>query len=581
MTRDDGTTAKRSPGKALFLGELVSEQVFPFPRLIEEEAETVRMVIESIDRFMAGKDEQFREFDRKGDQPDAYLEELRQLGLFSLIIPSEHGGLGLSNAAYSRVLQQTSRYDPSTSLTVGAHSSIGMKALLLFGSEAQKATYLPRLATGELIAAFCLTESGAGSDAASIKTTAEMKDDGSWVLNGEKIWITNGGTAGFFTVFARTSTDSGKITAFLVEREWAGVSNGPKEDKMGIRASCTTTVRFDNVTLPSHAVLGEVGKGFKVAMAVLNNGRTGLGGGCIGGMKRLIELAANQATQRKQFGKPIAEFGLIQEKLALITALCFASESVVSVVAGMIDAGSDDFSVEAAMSKIFVSEALWTVGNEALQIAGGNGYMREFPYERMVRDSRINLIFEGTNEILRLYVSLSGFKDAGDMLKGVQKSLGGILNDPIKGFGVLSQYALGKVSAYANIGRPRLDAAHPRLEKYAALLALGTSRFGQAVEAVLKRHGKGIVGQQLDSKRIADCAIELFVCQCTLSRVTAILTAGGGDCSRELDIVEIVFDRARRRMTDSLKALNKNVDSSTVRLGAAIATEGRYPWDVV
>jgi alkylation response protein AidB-like acyl-CoA dehydrogenase len=581
MTTRESSIGKRSPGKALFLGEIVAEQVFPFPKLIEEEAETVRMVIESIDRFMAGKDDQYREFDRTGEQPEEYLEELRQLGLFSLIIPGDHGGLGLSNAAYSRVLQQTSRYDPSTSLTVGAHSSIGMKALLLFGTEAQKAKYLPRLATGELIAAFCLTESGSGSDAASVKTAAELKDDGSWVLNGEKIWITNGGTAGFFTVFARTATDAGKITAFIVEREWAGVSSGPKEDKMGIRASCTTTVRFDNVVLPPEAVLGEVGKGFKVAMAVLNNGRTGLGGGCIGGMKRLIELAANQATQRKQFGKSIAEFGLIQEKLAVMTALCFASESIVSVVAGMIDSGSDDFSVEAAISKIFVSEALWTVGNEALQIAGGNGYMREFPYERMVRDSRINLIFEGTNEILRLYVSLSGFKDAGEMLKGVQKSVSGIFNDPIKGFGVLSQYALGKVSAYANIGRPRLDAVHPRLEKFASLLALGTARFAQAVEAVLKRHGKGIIGQQLDSKRIADCAIELFVCQCTLSRVTAMLQSGASDCSREMDILEILFDRSRRRMTDSLKGLAKNADSATLRLGAAIGTEGRYPWDIV
>ena len=268
-----------SPAKGLFMGEFRDSRLFPFPKISAAERETLSMVIESIDRFMAGKDAQFRSFDENGAQTAEYLEELKALGLFSLIIPAEHEGLGLSNSGYSRVLQQTSRYDGSTSLTIGAHSSIGMKALLLFGTDGQKARYLPRLASGELIAAFCLTESGSGSDAASVKTYATKNADGSWSLTGEKIWITNGGTAGFFTVFAKTESDGGRMTAFIVERDWQGVSSGPKEDKMGIRASCTTTVRFDSVKVPADCVLGEEGKGFKVAMAVLNNGRTGLGGG--------------------------------------------------------------------------------------------------------------------------------------------------------------------------------------------------------------------------------------------------------------------------------------------------------------
>ena len=221
----------------------------------------------------------FREFDAKGEQPQDYINALKELGLFGLIIPEDFGGVGLSNLSYSRVLQQVCKEDASTGLTIGAHSSIGMKGLVLFGSQAQKEKYLERLATGEMIAAFCLTEAGAGSDAASIKTSATKNPDGSWTLTGEKIWTTNGPIADFFTVFARTESENGKISAFLVERDFEGVESAAKEDKLGIRASATSVVTFDNVKIPAENLLGEEGLGFKVAMGILNNGRTGLGMG--------------------------------------------------------------------------------------------------------------------------------------------------------------------------------------------------------------------------------------------------------------------------------------------------------------
>jgi alkylation response protein AidB-like acyl-CoA dehydrogenase len=571
-----------SPAKGLFLGELRSEGLLPFPQISTGEQETLRLVLESIDRFMADKGEDFRAYDVKGEQPESYLDELRNLGLFSLIIPEQFGGLGFSNSAYSRVLQQTSRYDASTSLTIGAHSSIGMKALLLFGTPEQKERYLPRLATGEVIAAFCLTEAGSGSDAASVKTFATKNSDGTWTLNGEKIWITNGGTAGFFTVFAKTETDGGKMTGFIVERGWEGVSTGPKEDKMGIRASCTTTVRFDNVKVPADCVLGEEGKGFKVAMAVLNNGRTGLGGGCVGAMKRLIELSIAQATQRKQFGKSISEFQLIKEKIAAMTTLCFASESIVSVVGSLIDSGAEDFSVEAAMSKIFVSEALWTVADEALQIAGGNGFMREFPYERVVRDCRINRIFEGTNEILRLYVGLSGIKEPGEALADVAKGVKGIFNDPIKGFGILTEYASRKVGQLTPIGRSRLQGISSALEDETFVLEQGVAKLAQAVEAALSRYRKGIIEQQLATKRLADVATDLFVGMCVLSRVTSIIAQKGEpNCKDELRIARIFTQMARVRISNNLKALVKNSDSEILSLADSVLAKGSYSWDVL
>jgi acyl-CoA dehydrogenase family protein 9 len=571
-----------SPAKGLFLGDIRTEALVPFPRISASEQETLKLVLESIDRFMSGKDEEFRAYDVKGEQPPAYIEELKNLGLFSLIIPEEFSGLGLSNSAYSRVLQQTSRYDASTSLTIGAHSSIGMKALLLFGSPEQKATYLPRLATGELIAAFCLTEAGSGSDAASVKTSARKEADGSWILNGEKIWITNGGTAGFFTVFAKTETDGGKMTAFIVERDWPGVSSGPKEDKMGIRASCTTTVRFDNVRVPASCVLGEEGKGFKVAMAVLNNGRTGLGGGCVGAMKRLIQLSVAQATQRKQFGKSISEFQLVKDKIAQMTALCFAAESIVSVVGHLIDSEAEDFSVEAAMSKVFVSEALWYVADEALQIAGGNGFMREFPYERVVRDCRINRIFEGTNEILRLYIGLSGMKDPGEALKDVAKGLKGIFNDPIKGFGILSDYASRKVGQFTPIGRQRFTGISAVLQSETVALEQGVAKLAQAVEATLSRYRKGIIEQQLATRRIADVATDLFVGMCVLSRVSSIVSdKGDSGAQEELMIARMVTQLMRVRVSNNLKAVVQNSDRDSLLLADSVLAKGGYSWDVL
>jgi acyl-CoA dehydrogenase family protein 9 len=575
--RNDGSIAK-----GLFQGEIRDTHLFPFPSIRSEERETLTMIIESIDRFMASKEKEYRQFDEEGIQPSEYVDELKALGLFSLIIPGEYDGLGLSNSGYSRVLQQTSRYDASTSLTIGAHSSIGLKALLLFGTDAQKTKYLPKLATGEMIAAFCLTESGSGSDAASIKTRAVQNSDGSWSLTGEKIWITNGGTADFFTVFAATETDAGKITAFIVERSFSGVSSGPKEDKMGIRGSCTTTVRFDDVRVPAECVLGEVGKGFKVAMAVLNNGRTGLGGGCVGAMKRLIEHATAQATQRKQFGKSISEFQLIKEKIALMTMLCFASESVVSVVGHLIDSNVEDFSVEAAMSKVFVSEALWNVADEALQVAGGNGFMREYPYERVVRDSRINRIFEGTNEILRLFIGLSGMKDAGEDLKDVARGLSGIFNHPIKGFGVLSTYASKKLGQYTTIGRQTLSRSHPALSEQAGIVEQLVSKLAQHVETTLRTYGKNIIGQQLVTKRLADSAMEVFVSMCVLSRVTSLLESKGATaCQDELRLAKAFTHYVSHRVHGYLRTLGENADKELCALADSVLAEGRYRWDVI
>ncbi len=572
---------KGSAAKALFLGSILEENLFPYPSIRKDEAETVHMVIDSIEKFMAENMSRYPEFDKNGEQPHEYVDSLREMGLFGLIIPEEYGGMGFSNAAYSRILQQTSRYDASTSLTIGAHSSIGMKGLLLFGTPEQKSKYLPKLASGEMVAAFCLTESGAGSDAASIRTHASKNPDGSYLLNGEKIWISNGAFAEFFTVFARTDTEKGKISAFIVERAFTGVSNGPKEDKMGIRASATTTVTFNNVLIPKENLLGEEGQGFKVAMAILNNGRTGLGGGCVGAMKESIKRATKQASERKQFGRAIAEFGLVKEKIAQMTVNCFAAESVVNLVAYYIDSGVEDCSVEAAISKVYASEALWNTANEALQIAAGNGYMKEFPYERVVRDSRINMIFEGTNEILRLYIALSGLKEAGEYLKEVGKRASKIFNDPIKGFGVLSGYVQKRVGQVTNLGKDKIRYAHPALRQEAQVYEEYALELSKQAAGVLKHFGGEVVGKQFTSKRFADSVIDLFVGLSVLSRVSRMIEQKSVDaCQHEINIARVFTQQAKRRMNQNLRRLHRNEDSLMKRLADHVLERQGYEWDV-
>ncbi|HSC09098.1 MAG TPA: acyl-CoA dehydrogenase family protein [Steroidobacteraceae bacterium] len=584
---DAATTEARlrhdvSVAKSLLFGEIFEENLFPYPEIAARDREMLAMIVESIDRFLADKQEDFRRWDREAHQPEEFIRALGELGLFGLIIPEAFGGLELSNAAYARVLAQTSSHDSSVSLTIGAHSSIGMKGILLFGTPEQKARYLPKLASGEMIAAFCLTEAGAGSDAASVRTAAKRNTDGSWTLNGEKIWITNGGIANLYTVFARTDTPEGKMSAFLVEAAWPGVSHGPHEDKMGIRASSTTTVAFNDVRMPAENLLGAVGKGFKTAMSILNNGRTGLGGGAVGGMKSLIKLAVAQAQQRRQFGKDIAQYGLVREKIAQITVDCFAAESTVWMVAHYIDEGCEDYSVEAAISKVFASEAMQRAAYEGLQIAGGNGFMREFRYEQIVRDARILPIFEGTNEILRLYIALSALKGVGASLAELRTAVNTVFNDPIKGFGVLSGYAERRFTHATGIGRDRIvSGLEPPLRALAAVYERYANELARVADEALRTLGKAIADDQHLQKRIADLMIDLFVGLCVISRADAIAKSDAASAGQVYAIASTFTRQARRRMNRNIRGMTTNEDRAIDTLASAILERGAYPWDVI
>ncbi|MEY4514085.1 MAG: hypothetical protein RLZZ450_6207 [Pseudomonadota bacterium] len=580
---DRADTAQPSFMRALCMGDIEESLISPYPELSSSGKEVLRDVLGSVDALMENHAKDFRHWDQKGEFPDSFVEELRQFGMFGLVIPEEHGGLGFGSAAYSRTLQQVARYDASVAVTIGAHSSIGMRGLLLFGTPEQRALYYPDLATGKRIAAFCLTEPGSGSDASSIRTSAE-RDGDSWVLNGEKLWITNGGYASFFTVFAKTSSEGkGRMTAFLVTPEMGGISAGPHEDKMGIRASSTTTVTFDNTRIPNDHVLGDVGAGFKVAMAILNNGRTGLGGGSVGAMKNVIGLAAQHARDRKQFGQPIAEFGLIKQKLGRMMVDCYAAESAVNLVAHMIDSKTQDYAVEAAISKVFASEALFRVSDEALQIAAGVGYMRELPYERVARDARIMRIFEGTNEILRLFIALTAMSDVSSQLQELSSGLKGAFNDPIKGFGVLTGYAIKQAGLRGlTQNKGKLSSVPEPLRDVAALFEEGTRELAQGADRILRKHGRAIIGKQLATRRLADIMIDLFVLGSMLSRVGTNMSRHGVQAvEKETAILRSYAGQAKTRIDRNFARIDDNEDELIKTLGDyAVEREG-YPWDVL
>lgn len=571
--------------RSLCMGAIEEDVILPYPQLPAEERELLQSVIESVDSLLEGKQAEFAEWDVAGEMPPAFVEQLKEFGLFGLVLPEEHGGMGFGSAAYSRTLKQVAKHDASVAVTIGAHSSIGMRGLLLYGSEEQRARYYPQLATGEMIAAFCLTEPGAGSDAASIKTRARKEGD-HWVLDGQKLWITNGGMADFFTVFAKTgeAEERKNTSAFIVTRDMAGVSVGPHEDKMGLRASATNAVFFDNVSVPAENLLGPEGGGFKVAMHILNSGRTGLGGGSVGAMKRLIELSTKQAKERRQFGQPISSYGLIKQKIGQMVIDCYATESVVNLVAGLIDQGYTEYAIEAAISKVFASEALWRSADEALQIAGGNGYMREYPYERVMRDCRINRIFEGTNEVLRLFIALSAMNDAGQALKELSSTLRGVFDDPIKGFGVLSAYAIRRASLATGIPRAKsgftkLDAL---LKNEAEVFEDGTRDLATATDRILRKHGKEIIGKQFASRRLADIMIDLFVLASVLSRVNASLRDKGPQASeKELEIARAFAFQAKNRIKTNLARIDDNEDEAIKSLADHAVEIERFAWDSV
>ena len=569
--------AEESFMKSLFGGVVAEGVIFPYPEASRGERDEVHVILEGFRRFAARSIDSAR-LDREEKIAPEVLSGLKALGLFGLNVPKAHGGAGLGMTAYARAIQEIASVDATLAMTLSAHSSLGTAALLLFGSDELKARWLPRLASGELVAAFALAEVGAGSDAASTQTRADLDGD-SYVLSGEKAWVTNGGIADLFVIFARTSpADEGakpRLTAFVLERG-PGVTSGENEDKLGVRATSTTTVTLDKVRVPRDQVLGDVGRGFKVAMEVLSHARLSLASSCIGKSKRLLRMSIDRVNERKAFGRNISEFGLVRDKIAQMSSEIFALESMTYLTTGLVDAGSSDFAVESAICKVFGSEVLWRVANEAAQIAGARGYMRSQPWERMLRDARIAMVYEGTNEILRCFIALSGMQGPGREIEEVSKAM----REPIKGFGLLSDFAIRK--ARSALGRERFSKAHPTLARESVLFEEYTGHLAKGVDKVLRRHGSNIAEMQYTQKRMADLAIDLYALGAVVARATRAIERRGEEGSRrEIDLASVFASSAKRRMAENVAAMDENDDELRKSIAQRTCTDGGYPLDVI
>jgi alkylation response protein AidB-like acyl-CoA dehydrogenase len=381
---------------------------FKNPYIKEEHVmfrEAVREFVNAEIRPVANKHDKNAKIER------SLLDKMAEMGFMGMAIPEEYGGAGADGVSFVILAEEITRACASTSVVLGAHGGIGTYGLVLDGTQEQKVKYCPKLASLEMVGCFALTEPNAGSDAAAIKTRA-VRDGDDWILNGEKIWITNGDIADLMTVFAVTDPALGAhggVTAFLVERG-PGVISGPKEHKMGLAGSGTTTVTFENVRVPHANVLGKVGHGFVTAMKILDKGRLFLGAAALGAAKEAYEMAVNHSLQRQQFKKPIAEFQAIQFYLAEMATRIYAMEQMVYHAAWLMDQG-ESITVPGSMIKLYCTEASSWVINKSLQIHGGMGYSSELPIERMFRDARIFEIFEGTNEIQKVVIARELLKD--------------------------------------------------------------------------------------------------------------------------------------------------------------------------
>jgi acyl-CoA dehydrogenase family protein 9 len=564
-------TGASSFTKSLFLGEIHEELVFPWPQPSEAEQERVRRLIAAAKEI--GERIDTREIEEKRWVGDGLIRELGEAGLLGLYVDERYGGQGLSQTGYARVFETFNQIDATLSIVLGVHQSIGYKGIALFGTDEQKERFLPDLASGRKLAGFALTEPEAGSDAYNIRSRAVRQADGSWLLNGEKRYIGNGSKGDVFTAFARCEVDGeDRHIALILEKGMKGFEVGERYDTMGLRGNDLRRLYFNEVRVPPENVLGEPGDGFRIAMQVLNNGRIGLGTGSVGATKGLLDRAIDHVKQRRQFGHPLADFELVQDKVAWMVSYLFGLESMCYLTCGLVDAGVPDYSLESAICKVSGTEFLWYAANRVLQLKGGQGYMRTEPYEKVLRDIRIFPIFEGANDVMRAFIALSGMKPLGEKLSEVGEV---DLTDPIGTIGVLIDYVGERIQREV---RPnRIGRAHPELKPLADSVSDQVKELREITETLLREHRREIVERQLQLKRLSDSVSDIYAQIAVLSRVSSIFEDQGVEPSgQERYIAETFCTRAAGRVRSRFKQIESNDDERMTAIAKLAYKRGEY-----
>jgi acyl-CoA dehydrogenase family protein 9 len=549
--------------KNIFWGNFRQELVFPFPEISAEETARCDQLLAALDEYLRTEHPHF-EIDATQTIPDWVIKKLFDLGVLGMIIPREYGGGGYSITSYNRVLERIGMSCGSTAVMVSAHQSIGCGALNLFGTEEQKKLYLPRMAT-DTLSAFCLSEPNVGCDAGGQETHCELSADGShYILNGEKKWATSGAMSGLFTVMAkqkikdpRTGKEKEAVSALICTPDMPGIDIFSRNrSKCGIRGTWQARMRFTNVKVPRANLLHKEGKGLNVALTCLNYGRCTLSAGMVGAGKAAYEQGCKWAQYRYQFDRPIAEFEMIQDKLAIMAAYCYAMDAMLYMTTGIVDRKDDDIMLETAICKVFCSEIGFRTVDHTLQIMGGEGYMTENIVERLWRDSRINIIVEGANEVMHSFVFAYGSKQLGEYMLGVKQS-------PMKNLGAALRIVL-ELYLRVKRGEPTITRLHPRLQWARQELQRRTRDFSHAVKMMFKLHHEKLITAQMIQRRLSWSVIWIHAMTCCAARLDRSLREGleGPQLEHDMAIVRHLFAIAGEEIDHASRELRTNTDAT-------------------
>jgi alkylation response protein AidB-like acyl-CoA dehydrogenase len=563
----------------LFMGRLRPELIFPFPEQDPSDREKGDAILAELKTFLAEKVDADR-IDAEKEIPPEVTGALREMGLFGIKIPKEYGGLGMSQVNYNRIVQLVGSHCASTAVMLSAHQSIGVpQPLKLFGTKEQKERYLPRLARGAM-SAFALTEPGVGSDPSKMTTQAlPAEDGGAWLISGEKLWISNGPEAELMIVMARTNPPQEarpEITAFIVEGDSPGLSTAHRCDFMGLKGIQNGLLRFENVRVPSENMLGRRGEGLRLALVTLNTGRLTLPAACGGAMKQILAMSREWANDRTQWGAPVGRHEAVAEKIALMAGDLFAVESLTWLTSAMADRGETDIRLEAAMAKLFCSEALWRAADGGVQVRGGRGYETAdslrgrneapMPMERLMRDARINLIIEGTSEIMRLFIAREAL-DPHLRTAGVTATTQKVHYKDAAKF-----YASWYPPLWVP-GRGKSEVrVHPRVEGHMRYVERSSRRLARDLFHMIVRHREGLQKKQLLLGRLVDIGAELFAMGAVLSRASSPRAPAGSE-----KLADLFCRGARRRVDELHRAVYSNDDPFVYRTARQIL-DGSFPW---
>jgi alkylation response protein AidB-like acyl-CoA dehydrogenase len=577
--------ARPSFMRELFLGNLRLDLIHPYPLPAPHRPEFAAFHAE-LERFLSQEVDPAA-IDAAGEYPAHVLAGLRRLGAFGMKIPKEYGGLGFTNAEYQTVMQLLGAYDGNLLALLSAHQSIGVpQPLKLFGSEALKRKYLPRCARGE-ISAFALTELDVGSDPARLSTTAERTADGSaYVLNGTKLWCTNGTIAKLLVVMA-VDPGTRRISAFVVEAAWPGVTVEHRSRFMGLRALANGVIRFTDVRVPAENLIGEEGKGLKIALTTLNDGRLSIPNGNVGTAKACLRICRTWAAERVQWGKPVGRHDAIAQKLAAMAAHAYAMESIARLATTMADRGGQDIRLEAAACKEWNTARGWEIVDDTMQIRGGRGYETEeslaargeaaVGVERMMRDFRINRIFEGSSEIMHLFMARE--------MVDKHLEVAGVLADPRARIGVKLAalpraarfYAWWYPTRWVGWGRWPRHARFGRLARHLRFVERSARKLARESFHGMMRYGARLQNKQAFLFRLVDVANELFAMAASVSRAEALRRAGAPEAREAADLADVFCRISRRRVRQLFRELWENDDSARYRAAVEVL-EGRQQW---